>query len=151
MVEGTERIISSGELEKRPMKELVDIYNSTMPRTKVKSFKSTAEGVRMILERLVEVSRRKPSRQPSERRGAPRKPLIVEKKPAKRKGTCKKVRRSTQREIIMRLLKNRTTFEDVRVALRHTRKQAREALRQLCLDLGYGIEEQEDGQLKLIK
>jgi len=151
MVDRAERVISSGKLEQLTMEELVKLYNSTNPRWRVKEFKSTAEAVRIILERLVEIERRRPSKKPTTRRGAPRQPLIVEKQPAKRKGRSKKVRRSTQREIMMRLLKNGTTFEEVRAALQHTRKQAREALRQLCRDLGYGLTEHEDGRLELIR
>jgi len=148
---GDERIISSGELEKRPMKELVDIYNSTMPRTKVKSFKSVAEGVRMILERLVEVSRRKPSRQPKPRRGRPHELLVLPKREARRASRHKKVRRSTKREMILLMLKRGTSIAQIEQVFGCTRKLARESLRQINLDLGYGIEEQDDGQLKLIK
>lgn len=147
MVEGKERIVSSGELEKKTMPELVEIYNSTMPRRKVKTFKSTAEAVRLILERLVEVSRRKPSRKPKARRGRPHELLVL--RPRKGRSKSMKLRRSTTRELLVRMLRRGTTLEQVQIALGHTRKLARESLRQINLDLGYGIEEQEDGSLVL--
>ena len=155
MVEDKERVISSGILEQMTMEELLDIYNESLPRTKRKSFSSVAEAVRMILERLLEVSRRKPSRKPKPRRGRPYELLDLPPCVGRGKLTTKtgKARRGTKRELLLRMLgrKNGTTLLQVEAALGCSRKLARGSLLQINLDLGYGIREQEDGRLILEK
>lgn len=151
MVDGAERIISSGELEQMTMEELIGIYNSTMPKVNARSFRSVAEAVRMILERLVEIDRRKPSRKPKPRRGRPWKLLDLPLRNPRRKSKSGQVRGSTKRDLLLRMLARGTTVKQVEAALACSRKLARESLRQINLDFGYGIKEHEDGLLQFTK
>jgi hypothetical protein len=62
---GEEQLVSNGVFEQMTMEDLVRVYNGTNPATKIKgSFDSISQGVRMILERLVFLKRRCPSKIP---------------------------------------------------------------------------------------
>lgn len=148
-----ERLISSGELEKLSMKELVELYNSTKPKQHVKSFRSTPEAVQAVLNRLVAVSRKKSWQIRPGTQGRPPKPIDFPRRKGENCKHFKRRRKSSCREVIVRMLTRPTgaTMDQLILALDRTRKQTLEGIRQMNIDLNYGFKEREDGTIELIR
>lgn len=145
------RLISSGYLEQYTMKELVKIYNGTHPKSKVKTFSSHVEAVRMILERLYDLSKREPSRLPTGGQRNVRQLLDIP-KIEKPRGTRRAL--SASRLMILRMVKRAkgATIDQIQEVMEYNRRQTIEQLRFINRDLGHGFKEEEvNGKLQLIE
>lgn len=141
MVKTAERIISSGYLETKTLDELVDIYNSTNPKKRLRSFSCSAEAVRIVLERLLYLERRSIKRKG--KIGSRRKPVNL----PPRKVCLKKKMRTNIRVLLVAMLRHGTTVDEIR---RKFKGSVNHRLKILNRDLGIGIKELEDGTLKII-
>lgn len=148
-------IVSSGELEKKSTKELVEIYNSLSPPKPVKKFKTHATGVRRVLAQIVylkgqerkavaeEAARNAPPPpKPRPQGGSYRLPFT---------GPIKPPRIGTKRERLVELLTAGITFQGVRDEFGWTRKMAYETIRFLHSQHGYGLTQDNEGTIRLIK
>lgn len=145
---------SNGELEKKSTAELVELFNSLSPEKPVKRFSDRKTAIKRVLEQLGQ-KQGSPKTSP-----APKPAPVVTSTTERRvqfdfpkKAHQKNTRQGTKRAKVMELLSRPkgATFDEVMDTIGWDRRTTYEGIKLLHTSVGFGLREDADGRIHLVR